>query len=125
MFVAKINRKIYECINDRLATEDVIITDEQLDHIARHHPEAYDHVLIELQNTIISPDYILKDKKHRDTGLVIKELSSEKDKHLFVVLRVCTNTQGGRFSNSIISGWKINNKRLARYLRNDALLYKK
>ena len=30
-----------------------------------------------------------------------------------------------KFSNSIISGWKINNKRLARYLRNDALLYKK
>ena len=125
MFVSKLNKKIYECISRNIATDDVIITDEQLDHIAAHHPEAYDQVLIELTNTIKYPDYILKDKKHDNTGIVIKKLTTEKGKHAFVVLRICTETNNGQYSNSIISGWKINQKRLDEYLRNAVILYKK
>ena len=125
MYITKLDKNIYRCITESIATEDVIITDEQLDHIYNHHPDAYKQVLAELSGTIINPDIILKDNKHNNTGLVIKELNNEPNKHSFVVLRICTDTKGGTLSNSIISGWRINKLRLERYLKNGVILYKK
>ena len=42
---------IYSCISSQIDTDRVVITDKQLDHIADHHPEAYNDVLIELNET--------------------------------------------------------------------------
>ena len=59
-----------------------------------------------------------------DTGLVIKAIPPFSN-HLFVVLRICTNSENGQFSNSIISGWKISKKRLQNYLKHKEVLYRK
>ena len=45
--------------------------------------------------------------------------------NIFIVLRICTDTYNGEFANSIISGWKISEKRLQSYLRNKKILYTK
>jgi hypothetical protein len=47
------------------------------------------------------------------------------DSYLYAVLKVCTDSQGGKHANSVISGWKISESRLQNYLRNKQLLYKK
>jgi hypothetical protein len=47
------------------------------------------------------------------------------DSYLYAVLKVCTDSQGGKLANSVISGWKISESRLRNYLRNKVLLYKK
>lgn len=39
--------------------------------MAEHHPEAYTEALIELKSTIRKPDYIFRDDKHENTGLVV------------------------------------------------------
>ena len=80
-----------------------------------------------MKDTILSPDYIISDGKHENTGLVIKKIESdaETDQHTFIVLKVCTDSQNGELANSIISGWKISDKRLNSYLRNKQVLYKK
>ena len=119
-----LNKRIYECISPDIDTERVIITDKQLDHIADHHPEAYDETLIELKTTLTDPDYIIKDDKHIDTGLVIKSIPYGNE-HLYIVLKICTDSQNGKLANSIISGWKISEARLRNYLRNKTVLYKK
>ena len=119
-----LNKRIYECISPDIDTERVIITDKQLDHIADHHPEAYDETLIELKTTLKDPDYIIKDDKHIDTGLVIKSIPYGNE-HLHIVLKICTDSQNGKLANSIISGWKISEARLRNYLRNKTVLYKK
>jgi hypothetical protein len=119
-----LNINIYNCISNQLDTDRVVITDKQLDHIAEHHPEAYDETLIELKSTLVSPDYIFKDDKHKDTGLVVKEISTGNI-YLYIVLKICTNSNGGKMANSVISGWKISIKRLHNYLKNKTLLYKK
>lgn len=124
MYVGKIDKTIYECITPDIATEYVIITQKQLDHIADHHPEAYNETLIELRTTLEDPEYIIKDASHINTGLVIRKLPLSEN-HAFIVLRVCTDTENGRLSNSIISAWKISQKRLDNYLRNKIILYKK
>jgi hypothetical protein len=115
---------LYNCITPQIDTDRVVITDKQLNHIADHHPEAYDEALIELKSTLASPDYIFKDDKHKDTGLIVKAIQTG-DTYLYIVLKVCTNSAGGKLANSVISGWKISENRLNNYLRNKMLLYKK
>jgi hypothetical protein len=115
---------IYNCISHQIDIDKVVITSTQLDHIAEHHPESYDETLIELKSTLANPDYIFKDDRHKDTGLVVKAIPTGNT-YLYVVLKVCTNSEGGKLANSVISGWKISERRLNNYLRNKTLLYKK
>lgn len=119
--------ELYQCITDKIDSNRVVLTNKSVLHIADHHPDAYNEVLIELKETILNPDYIISDGKHEDTGLIIRKIesSSTSDEHTFIVLKLCTDSQGGRLANSIISGWKISNKRLLSYLRNKRILYKK
>ena len=124
MELGTIDINIYNCITPQIDTDRVIITDKQLDHIADHHPEAYDETLIELKSTLANPDYIFQDDKHKYTGLVVKAIQAG-DTYVYIVLKVCTNSEGGNLANSIISGWKISKGRLNNYLRNKTLLYKK
>lgn len=124
MELGVLDTDIYNCISSKLDTDRVIISNKQLDHIADHHPEAYDEALIELKSTLESPDYIFKDDKHSDTGLVVKAIPAGNT-YLYIVLKVCTDSKGGKFANSVISGWKISESRLNNYLRNKTILYKK
>lgn len=119
--------ELYQCITQDIDTNRVVLTDKQILHIADHHPEAYNDVLIELNETIMSPDYIIKDEKHENTGLVIREITSgsPSKQHTFIVLRICTNSNNGKLANSVISGWKISESRLQSYLRNKPVLYKR
>jgi len=121
--LGNLSKEIYKCITADIATERVIITEEQLRHIANHHPEAYDNVVEELQNALIDPAYIFKDKNKKDTGLVVHQISTEKG-YVYLVLKICTDSKGGKLANSIISGWHISEKRLQNYLRNCTILYK-
>lgn len=115
---------IYNCISPQINTDRVIITNKQLEHILDHHPEAYHEALIELKSTLATPDYIFKDDKHINTGLVVKAIQT-KNTYLYIVLRICTNSINDTLANSIISGWKISEKRLKNYLKHKTILYKK
>lgn len=125
--LCSLNVELYKCISEDIDTDRLVLTDKQILHMADHHPEAYNDVLIELNETIANPDYIILDDKHDETGLVIREIPSDAEpkQHTFIVLRVCTNSHNGALANSVISGWKISDKRLRSYLRNKAILYKK
>ena len=75
--IGKINQKIYKCIIEDIITEEVIITENQIQHIKDRHPEAYNKVLKNIQETISTPDYIIRDK-HAYTGLIIKIIQTEE-----------------------------------------------
>lgn len=122
-----LNIELYRCVSSKIDTTKVILTDKQLLHMADRHPEAYNDVRTMLNDTISDPDYIIRDENHENTGLIIKEISSanRKKEHSFIILRICTNSNNGLLANSVISGWKISNKRLQNYLRNKSILYKR
>ncbi len=119
--IGKIDREIYKCITEDIRTEEVIITDNQIQHIKDRHPEAYDKVLNNIQEAIRVPDYIIRDK-HEYSGLVIKRIQTESG-ILQVVLRLCTSEDEQGYKNSIISCWELSEKRLQNYLRNKEILY--
>lgn len=119
-----LNLSIYNCITDEIATDRVIISREQIAHIVGRHPDAYAEVLTNLQYALQEPDYILRDPQHSYTGLVVRRISNTNH-HFYLVLRICTNTLGDKYCNTIISGWKINTRRLERYLRSGEIIYKR
>ena len=121
--IGKIDRKIYKCITEDIMTDEVIITDNQIQHIKDKHPEVYDKVLSNIEEAIRIPDYIIKDK-HEYTGLVVKRIETESGV-LQVVLRLCTSEDELGYKNSIISCWNLSERRLQNYLRNKEILYRR
>ena len=121
--VGKINRNIYRCITEDIVTDDVIITENQMQHILDRHPEAYKEVIDYLSDIIQEPDLIIKDKQ-KNTGLVVKKIKTGNE-YAQMVLRICTSNDDPNYKNSVISCWEISEKRLQNYLRNKTILYKK
>lgn len=121
--IGKIDREIYKCITEDIVTDEVIITDNQIQHIKDRHPEVYDRVLSNIEEAIRIPDYIIRDK-HEYTGLVVKQIKTENGV-LQVVLRLCTSEDEQGYKNSVISCWKLSERRLQNYLRNKEILYRR
>lgn len=124
IYLGTLDIKIYQCITTEIDTDDVIVSEKQLLHIADHHPDSYSETLIQLKSTIHDPDYIFLDERRKDTGLVAKQISVSGE-NLYIVLRICTDSQNGTLANSVISGWKISDNRLQNYIRHKRILYRK
>lgn len=122
--VGKIDRNIYKCITDDIVTDEVIITDNQIQHILDRHSDAYEKVIDYLETAISNPDFIIEDK-HADTGLVIKQIDLTNKQHTQIVLRICTSKDEPGYKNSVISCWEISERRLQNYLRNKKILYRR
>ena len=75
-FVGKIDREIYRCVTEDIATDDVVITDERIAHIKERHPNDYERYCSYIPNIIAEPDYIIKANKP-NTGVLLKEILLE------------------------------------------------
>ncbi|MBU5477649.1 hypothetical protein KQI69_00345 [Eubacterium sp. MSJ-13] len=121
--LGKLDWSIYDCISKEHVNDEVIITAEQLAHIRERHPEAYGDTLNYVKTILQKPDYIIRDKRP-NTGLVVKRILHEDD-NILLVLKICTCNDREGYKNSIITSWKITEKRLSNYLRNKEIIYKK
>lgn len=117
-----LNWKIYDCITTKHTTNEVIITEEQVIHIRERHPEAYSDILVYIKDILSDPDYIFRDKRP-NTGLVVKKMVNGENSLL--VLKIMTPEDQKEYKNSVITSWKITEKRLNNYLRNKDVIYKK
>ncbi|MCI8993567.1 MAG: hypothetical protein HFG80_12760 [Eubacterium sp.] len=115
-----LDMSVYKCINTEYSTNEVVITGKQLIHIKDRHPEAYDNTINYIEKILKAPDYIIKDKRP-NTGLVIGQFTS-CDKHILLVLRICTSNNK-KYKNSVITSWEISKSRLRNYLKNKQILY--
>lgn len=116
--------KIYKCITNDHVTDEVIITEEQLVHIRERHPEAYQDMLYYVKDILDNPDYILKDKRP-NSGLIIRKIKKEKGMGTLLILRISTSEDKEGYKNSVLTGWKISEKRLTNYLRSKEIIYKR
>ena len=122
-FVGKLNKEIFRCISEEIRTDEVIITEERIQHVNARHPGEHEKIKEYLKEAVENPDYIIADK-HPNTGLIIKEIKTG-DTYIQLVLRVCTSKDEIEFKNSVISLWEISERRLQNYLRNKSILYKR
>ncbi|MBO5282380.1 MAG: hypothetical protein J6B43_04535 [Lachnospiraceae bacterium] len=121
--IGKINREIYKCITDDITTDEVVITDNQIQHIKDRHPNDYERFSQYFSNIVADPDYIIKANKPY-TAVILKEIVDAGERFQ-TVLRLCTSQEPTGYKNSIITFLKIDEKRWNRYLRTKEILYKK
>ena len=120
--ICKLNKEIYSCVTKDITTDEVIITDERIEHIKERHPNDFEIYCEYMKEIIISPDYIIEANKP-DTALVLKDFS-EGNKQFKTILRLHTSKDNKGFKNSIITFMKINDKEWQRLIRNKKILYK-
>lgn len=121
--IGKIDVEKYKCITNDITTDEVIITDERIQHIKDRHKGDYEEIKPFIQEILGYPDYILEDSSRRNTGLILKQFT-ENDLKIQMVLRLHTSTDEKGFKNSVISAWKISESRWNNYIKNKKILYK-
>ncbi|MGN0332777.1 MAG: phage minor capsid protein [Lachnospiraceae bacterium] len=122
--IGKIDKNIYRCITEDIVTDEVIITDERIQHIKERHPNDYERYYRYLKKIVEDPDYIVKTNKP-NTALILKEIVESEEKQFKTVLRLTTSKDNPEYKNSIITFMKINEKEWSRLIRNKQILYKK
>lgn len=122
-FIGKINQDIYRCVTENIRTDEVIITDNQIQHIKERHPNDYERFSEYLSKIVEAPDYIIESPKP-NTALVLKEIIQEGDRFKTVV-RLVVAGDNPEYKNSIITFMKIDMKEWNRLLRNKKILYKR
>lgn len=120
--VGKIDIEIYNCITKDITTDEVIITDKQIDHIKNRHPNDYELFNKYLEKIVEQPDYIIEANKPF-TALILKEIQID-DKKFKTVVRLATSNDTPSYKNSIITFMKIDDREWNRILKNKKILYK-
>ena len=121
-FIGKIDRDMYKSVSKDIKTDDVIITDERIEHIKENHPNDYEEYMDYMKETVLHPDYIIEANKP-NSAMLLK--SFEDNGNAFkVILRLITSIDNPEFKNSVITFMKIKEKEWKRLIKNKKILYK-
>ena len=120
--IGTIDIEKYKCVAEDIKSNEVIITDERIQHIKDRHPNDYERYRGYMREIVSNPDYIIEANK-TNTSLLLKSFS-EGEEQFKTILRLVTSSDNPDFKNSIITFMKINKKEWQRLLRNKKILYK-
>lgn len=122
-FVTRLDIEKYRCISNNITTDEVIITDERIQHINERHPGDYNQFVKYIADILENPDYILEANKP-NTGVVLKEIYENGEKFK-VILRVKVESDPSEYRNSILSFWQIGETTWNKNLKNKKILYRR
>ena len=121
-FVGKINVEIFKVITEDIQTDEVIITEVQIEHIKQRHPSDYIKYFQYIREIVESPDYILEANKP-NSAVLLKSIS-ESGKKYKLVLRFKVSTDPNEYKNSVITFLSVDDRDWNRLLKNKKVLYK-
>ena len=123
-FVCKLDKELYKVITEDIRTDEVIITDERIQHIQERHPDDYERFSTYLAEIVQNPDYIIRDPRPQ-TGMLLKEITVDgTGEHFRIALRLAASQDPAHYKNSIITFLKIRQKEWERLIHNKEILYK-
>lgn len=120
--IARINISKYKCVTSDIQTDEVVITENQIEHIKTRHPNDYEQYFKYAKEMLIEPDYIIEANKP-NTAFILKHIL-ENGMNYQLILRLKTSLDPQNYKNSVITFLKVNEKRYQRYLRTKRILYK-
>ena len=120
--IARINISKYKCVTSDIQTDEVVITENQIEHIKARHPNDYEQYFKYAKKMLIEPDYIIEANKP-NTAFILKHIS-DNGMNYQLILRLKTSLDPQNYKNSVITFLKVNEKRYQRYLRTKKILYK-
>lgn len=106
----------------KVITDEVIMTNERIEHTQKRHPGDYEKYIDYIPSIIQNPDYILEDKDNKDTILNLKTIKEENSR-VQVVVKLQTYCDNNK-SNSIITFWHIRERNYRSAIKNNKILYK-
>ena len=124
-YIGKIDKQLYSCVTTDISTDELIITEKQVEHIFESHPKDFvdlQDVISSIQEAVSSPDYIVESDKPF-TAFILKELSNQKGKSR-LIMRIKTSSDPDYYKNSIITFQKMREKEWKRIINNKKILYK-
>lgn len=122
--IGKIDIEKYRVVSDNIRTDEVVITDERIQHIKDHHPNDYERFVSYIPNIINEPDYIIEANKDH-TAVILKEIIGENSEKFKLILRLCVPSDPKGYKNSVISFWKVGETTWRKTLKNKKILYKR
>ena len=117
-----IDTDLYSCVTKDIQSNEVVITEERIEHIKTHHPNDYESFIKYAAEILQNPDYILEANKP-DTAFILKHIT-DNGKRYEMILKLRTSSDPENYKNSVITFLKVAEKRYKRYLRTKKILYK-
>ena len=122
-FVGKIDIEKYKCVVSDIKTDEVILTEERIDHIKQRHPDDYERFCTYIPLIVADPDYIIEANKP-NTAVILKEVEDAGEKFK-LVLRLKVEEDPNEYKNSVMSFWLIGDTTWRKTIKNKKILYKK
>lgn len=120
--LGKINTQSFEKEFGRLKTDEIIITNERIEHIKSHHPMDYQLFEKYGKDTVNDPDIIIKDGKKDGTVFMVRKLP---ETNLNVIVRLVIENDDEKLKNSVMTFYRIREKNLKKLENKNKVLYKK
>lgn len=121
-YIGKIDINKFRCVIENIQTDEVIITDERIEHIRLRHPNDYERYFEYMKESVENPDYIIEANKPK-SALILKAFE-ENSRQIKMILRLVTPDDDSEYKNSIITFMKINEQEWRRLIKNKNILYK-
>lgn len=120
--VGKINIATYRCVSVEIVTDEVVMTEERIEHIRKRHPNDYERFCTYIPRMIAEPDYIVQANK-ANTAVILKEIKENGEKFK-LILRIKMQHDPADYRNSVLSFWHIGDTTWRKTLKNKKILYK-
>lgn len=120
--VGKINIATYRCVSAEIVTDEVVMTEERIEHIRKRHPNDYERFCTYIPRMIAEPDYIVQANK-ANTAVILKEIEENGEKFK-LILRIKMQHDPADYRNSVLSFWHIGDTTWRKTLKNKKILYK-
>ena len=121
--MGRIDREKFKEVWPDITTDEVIITDERIQHIRVRHPNDFDRYKQYLRGIVEDPDYIIEANKPA-SAVLLKDFE-ENGKHFQAIVRLHSSADDPTYKNSIITFMKIKDKEWKRLLENKKILYRR
>ena len=91
----------------------IYLRNERYEHVKKSHGKDVEYLINNLENAIKKPTFIILDSKHKDS--MIFYFKSNEQSGLMVCIKFVNPNTVANLYNSIITMWKVNNKRAWKY----------
>lgn len=120
-FVGRIDIEKYKVVSNDIRTDEVIITEERIEHIKERHPNDYERYVRYIPEVLSSPDYIIEANKP-NTAVLLK-MVEDNGERFKLILRLRVGSDPQEYSNSVLSFWGIGETTWKKTLKNKKILY--
>lgn len=120
--LGRINTQPLEKEFGKLKTDEIVVTDERLEHIRNRHPEDFELFEQYGTSTVETPDLIIRDEKSENTVFMVKRLDTT---NLNVVAKLILDTDNNDYKNSVMTFYRIRDKNLKKIENRNKTLYKR